>query len=140
MTDETTDDATEQTETETPDRSEPRSDRPNSGESTRATDRQGNESASGTAGTSRKTRRTSRQSSTGRSPVEYVYWGGLIVFSLLAIVALFTFYSSSTRAISTWVSMKYEPIIQAAFALVILLGALVGVSLTVRELSPKDSE
>lgn len=140
MTDETNDDANEGTATETPDRSEPRSDRQKSRGSTNSGDREENGSTSGRSEARRTTRSTRGKSSTGRSPVEYVYWGGLIVFSLLAIVALFTFYSSSTRAISTWVSMKYEPIIQAAFALVILLGALVGVSLTVRELSPENSE
>lgn len=71
---------------------------------------------------------------------EYVYWGALLIFSILAVFALFNFYTNATQAISLWVESKYEPIIQSLFALVVLLAALVGVSLTVRELSPSGPE
>jgi hypothetical protein len=98
------------------------------------------------SGTGPERRSRGRRSvSTGPLPgeydvVEYVYWGGLIVCSILAIVALINFYTSATHAISVWVAAKYEPVIQSAFALVVLLAALVGVSLTVRELSPSGTE
>lgn len=102
-------------------------------------DSQSNSRSTTNATNSRERRRTSVTTSNGRDVVEYVYWGGLIVCSILALVALFDFYTSATQAISLWVEPKYEPIIQSLFALVVLLAGLVGVSLTVRELSPTGS-
>lgn len=145
MTDDTddTDDATnDRTTDESPDRSKPRSDREASRGETGSPDGQPNsESSTGTGtGTETNRRRGTRGSpSTDRRPIEYVYWGGLIVFSILAVVALFNFYSNATEAISMWVAAKYEPMVQSAFALVVLLAALVGVSLTVRELSSSEA-
>lgn len=60
--------------------------------------------------------------------------------SILALVALFHFYTNATQAISLWVEPRYEPIIQSMFALVVLLAGLDGVSLTVREIPPTGSE
>ncbi|MFT4892180.1 MAG: hypothetical protein ACI9YT_003121 [Halobacteriales archaeon] len=135
MTNDTDDPTNDRTEDESPDRSKPRSDREEPGGETGSRDGQPNSESS--TGTETNRRRGTRGSpSTDRRPIEYVYWGGLIVFSILAVVALFNFYSNATEAISMWVAAKYEPIVQSAFALVVLLAALVGVSLTVRELSP----
>ncbi|SDR35473.1 hypothetical protein [Natronobacterium texcoconense] len=65
----------------------------------------------------------------------YLAWGGLAVCSLLALVATVQFYGSVTSAIDLWVADRYQPLMQAAFNLVVLLGSLVGISLVVRELS-----
>jgi hypothetical protein len=121
MTDDTNDDATDPTEDE-------------------PFDHQSNSRSTTNATRSRGRRRTPAATSKGRDVLEYVYWGGLIVCSILALVALFNFYTNATQAISLWVEAKYEPIIQSLFALVVLLAGLVGVSLTVRELSPSGSE
>ena len=130
---ETTDDATARSEDRSTDRSEPRSGDERTETASRTEDR------SSTA--SRRRRSRPPQRLLGESGVvEYVYWGGLVVCSILAVVALFNFYTNATHAISVWVEAKYEPIIQSLFALVVLLAALVGVSLTVRELSPDYPE
>jgi len=135
MTNDTDDATNDPTEDESPDRSKPRSDREASrGETGSPEGQPTSESSTGTETTRR--RGTGGPLSRDRRPIEYVYWGGLVVFSILAVVALFNFYSNATEAISMWVAAKYEPIVQSAFALVVLLAALVGVSLTVRELSP----
>lgn len=138
MTDETNDDADDRTDTESAERTKPRSTRSQPPEDANSGDSQSN--ASSKTGSKRTRRGTSRASSTERSPTEYVYWGGLVICSILAVVALFNFYSNATQAISTWVESEYEPIVQSAFALVVLLAALVGVSLTVRKLSPSRFE
>jgi len=140
MTDETDDGSNDRIESESPDRSEPRSERNHSRGTSGADDSQSSSSPSRTTGSTRRGRTTAVGSSTDRSPIEYVYWGGLVICSILAVVALFNFYSNATQAISMWVETKYEPIIQSAFALAVLLAALVGVSLTVRELSPSGPE
>jgi uncharacterized membrane protein len=120
MTDDT-DDATDPTDDEPTDR------QPASRSRTNATPDRGRRATRGPA-------------SRGRDVIDYVYWGGLIVCSILALVALFHFYTNATQAISLWVESKYEPIVQSMFALAVLLAGLIGVSLTVRELSPSGSE
>ncbi len=72
------------------------------------------------------------QSSTVR---RYLAWGTLAVCSLLALFALVQFYGSMTAAIDLWVEPRHQPLMRAAFNLVVLLASLVGVSLVVRELS-----
>lgn len=136
MTDDTDDGTNDRTDDESPDSSAPRSDPTHSPGTSGTDDNQSSSPPSRRAGSTRRGRNTTVGSSTDRSPIEYVYWGGLVICSILAVVALFNFYSNATQAISMWVEAKYEPIIQSAFALVVLLAALVGVSLTVRELSP----
>ena len=71
----------------------------------------------------------------GSSVRRTLAWAALVVCSLLALYALIQFYASSSAAIELWVEPRYEPLVQAAFNLVVLLCALVGVSLVVRELS-----
>jgi hypothetical protein len=70
-----------------------------------------------------------------RDPKALVYWVGLAAFGLLALVALAQFYSSASAAITTFVTERWRPVVQAAFSLSVLIASLVGVSLTVRELS-----
>ncbi|WP_049927968.1 DUF7490 domain-containing protein [Halopiger goleimassiliensis] len=65
----------------------------------------------------------------------YVAWGGLAICSLFAIFAVSQLYGSVTEAIHIWVEPRHQPLIEAAFNLVVLLGSLIGISLGVRELS-----
>ncbi|THE63849.1 hypothetical protein D8Y22_16100 [Salinadaptatus halalkaliphilus] len=62
-------------------------------------------------------------------------WAGLAICSLVALVALVQFYASVTDAIDLWVEPRHQPLIHAAFNLVVLCGSLIGVSVLVRELS-----
>ena len=62
-------------------------------------------------------------------------WAGLGLLSLLALVAFAGFYSSVGTIIDLWIEPRHQPIIRAAFNLSVLLVALAGVSLSVRELS-----
>ena len=64
-----------------------------------------------------------------------VAWAGLGLLTLLALVALAGFYSSVGTIIDLWIEPRHQPIMRAAFNLAVLLVALAGVSLTVRELS-----
>lgn len=66
--------------------------------------------------------------------VRYLYWASLAALALLAVVALLQFYLSVSRAVSIWVTREYRPLFQAAFNLVVLLVAGVGISLVVRQL------
>ncbi|MEY7851255.1 hypothetical protein AB7C87_18885 [Natrarchaeobius sp. A-rgal3] len=65
----------------------------------------------------------------------FLAWCALAVCSLLAVYALFRFYGSVSAAIDLWVEPRHQPLIHAAFNLVVLLSSLVGISLLVRELS-----
>jgi hypothetical protein len=66
--------------------------------------------------------------------VEYLQWGALAVFVVLAAVSLFKFYASATAAIATWVAPAYEPAFQAAFNLGVLLVSAAGASVLARRL------
>lgn len=70
-----------------------------------------------------------------REPRELMYWVGLAVCGLLALAALVSFYTSVLDAIRTWVDPEYRSLFRAAFSLVVLVLSVLGVSLTVRELS-----
>ncbi|WP_265108529.1 hypothetical protein [Halosolutus halophilus] len=72
------------------------------------------------------------QSSTVR---RYLAWGALGVCSVLALFALVQFYGSVADAIDLWIEPRHQPLMRAAFNLVVLLASLTGVSLIVRELS-----
>lgn len=72
------------------------------------------------------------QSSTVR---RYLAWGALGVCSVLALFALVQFYGSVADAIDLWVEPRHQPLMRAAFNLVVLLASLAGVSLVVRELN-----
>ncbi|AXR77097.1 hypothetical protein [Natrarchaeobaculum sulfurireducens] len=62
-------------------------------------------------------------------------WGALAICSLLAAFALVQLYGSVTEAIDLWVEPRHQPLMHAAFNLVVLLGSLIGISLLVRELN-----
>ena len=64
-----------------------------------------------------------------------VAWAGLGVLSLLVLVAFAGFYSSVGTIIDLWIEPRHQPIMRAAFNLAVLLVALAGVSVAVRELS-----
>ncbi|AEH36600.1 hypothetical protein [Halopiger xanaduensis] len=66
--------------------------------------------------------------------LRYLTWAALGVCSLLAVYALFQFYGSVTETIDLWVEPRHQPLMHAAFNLVVLLGSLIGISLLVREL------
>lgn len=70
-----------------------------------------------------------------RDPRELIYWAGLLTCGLLALVALVTLYTSVLDVIRTWVDPEYRSLFRSAFSLVVLVVAVLGVSLTVRELS-----
>lgn len=61
--------------------------------------------------------------------------GALVVLGLIAVIALFQLYSSIGAVINEWVAREYRPLFRAALNLVILLGAGIGISLVVRELT-----
>jgi hypothetical protein len=66
---------------------------------------------------------------------EYLLKGVLVVLALVGVVATFQFYTSAIAAINEWVAPGYRPVFRAAFNLVVVLLAGVGVSLVLRELS-----
>lgn len=59
-------------------------------------------------------------------------WGALIVSGLVALVAFWRFYASTTDAIATFVDPEYEPLFQAGFNLIVLFAAGVAISVLVR--------
>ncbi|MFC4542837.1 hypothetical protein ACFO5R_12985 [Halosolutus amylolyticus] len=65
----------------------------------------------------------------------YLAWGALGVCSVVALFALVQFYGSVANAIDLWIEPRHQPLMRAAFNLVVLLASLTGVSLVVRELS-----
>lgn len=65
----------------------------------------------------------------------YLAWGALALCSLLVVVATIQFYGSVTTAIDLWVADRYQPLMRAAFNLVVVLASLTGISLVLRELS-----
>lgn len=66
---------------------------------------------------------------------EYLLRVALLVLGLVAIVALFQFYTSLLAVINQWIAREYRAIFRAAFNLVVLMAAGIGISLVVRELT-----
>jgi hypothetical protein len=64
-----------------------------------------------------------------------IYRGALGLFALLAVVAVAQLYASVGATIDTFVARRYQPLFRAAFNLVVLLAAGIGISRSVRELS-----
>ncbi|MGM0591754.1 MAG: hypothetical protein ACQETI_09060 [Halobacteriota archaeon] len=60
-----------------------------------------------------------------RQVVDYAVLGGLL---LLAFIAVVQFYFAVGSVINTWVTPEYRPLFRAAFNLVVLLVAGVGIS------------
>ena len=69
---------------------------------------------------------------------ELLLRGGLVVFALIALLALIQLYSSIGAVINEWVARQYRPLFRAGLNLVILLGAGIGISLVIRELSADE--
>lgn len=63
----------------------------------------------------------------GNDLYERLQWVALVVLVLVAVATLFSFYTNVTRLISIWATRRYEPAIQAAFALAVLASALAGI-------------
>lgn len=61
--------------------------------------------------------------------------GALVVLGFVAVVALFQFYTSAVAVINEWVGREYRALFRAAFNLVVLLAAGIGISAVVRELT-----
>lgn len=84
-----------------------------------------------------RTRRRSREDpqESGSDARTYLFRGALAVLGLVAVVALFGFYQSVNDVIDVFIDGRYRPVFRAAFNLVVLLAAGIGISWTVRELS-----
>jgi len=65
---------------------------------------------------------------------EYLLKGALVLLVVLGVVATLQFYLSATRAIAQLAGDEYRPLFQAAFNLVVLLAAGIGVAQVVRRL------
>jgi uncharacterized membrane protein len=70
----------------------------------------------------------------GRNVRRYANYAVLLVLGLLAFVALIRLYFSISNAITTWITSEYRSLFQAAFNLVVLLAAGVGISYQLRRL------
>ncbi|MGB9956047.1 hypothetical protein ACOZ4B_06620 [Haloferax prahovense] len=67
-----------------------------------------------------------------RRYLDYAVLAGLL---LLALIAALQFYLNASQTITTWVNPEYRAPFQAAFNLVLLLGAALGVSIQLRRLT-----
>lgn len=93
-------------------------------------------SSDGPAGESTDDRQSDRETDASATGVlRYAYWGAFAVISVIALVALFRFYLQASSAIDLWIEPEYEPIMQAAFNLVVLLLSVPGISSVVRKLA-----
>lgn len=75
------------------------------------------------------------ESLTERDTRELLLRGALVVLGLIAALALVQLYGSIGAVINEWVAREYRPLFRAALNLVVLLGAGIGISLVVRELT-----
>lgn len=78
---------------------------------------------------------TGQPANRSRDVRTYLHWGALAGFLLLAVAATLQLYGSATRAIRIWVSPDFQPVFVAAFNLVVLLVAAIGISLVLRRLN-----
>jgi len=77
---------------------------------------------------------TDNETQGGRNVRRYANYAVLLVLGLLAFVALLRLYFSVSNAITTWITAEYRSLFQAAFNLVVLLAAGVGISYQLRRL------
>lgn len=76
----------------------------------------------------------------GPAPVDvdaiavYLQWGLLALFVVFALVAAVGLYSNVGRIIRVWVAQDYRPVFHAAFNLLVLLVAALGVRMVLRRL------
>lgn len=71
---------------------------------------------------------------TGSRLVGFVEYATFALLCLLALVATFRFYFAASEAIRLWFSPDFVPVFQAAFNLLVLVAAALGVSLLVRRI------
>ncbi|SEW27358.1 hypothetical protein [Halobacterium jilantaiense] len=85
-------------------------------------------------------RRTADSARDDRSDVrDLILRGALVVLGFVAVVALVQFYTSAVAVINEWVGREYRALFRAAFNLVVLLAAGIGISAVVRELTGGDA-
>ncbi|WP_396612005.1 hypothetical protein ACH9L7_01615 [Haloferax sp. S1W] len=65
----------------------------------------------------------------------YLDYAVLVGLLLLALIAALQFYLNASQTISTWVNPEYRAPFQAAFNLVLLLGAAFGITVQLRRLT-----
>lgn len=70
----------------------------------------------------------------------YLHWAALAGLVLLAAAATLQLYGSASRAIRIWVASDYQPLFVAAFNLVVLLIAAIGISVVLRRLNAGGDE
>ncbi|MCT9094558.1 hypothetical protein [Haloarchaeobius sp. HME9146] len=75
----------------------------------------------------RDSRRSQRDARTDRDLRTKLSWLALVVLTLVSLYMLGVFYSNASRFIRLWVGKEFEPLVQAAFALVLLALSLVGI-------------
>lgn len=78
---------------------------------------------------------TAEPTDDGRDVRDLLLRGVLVVLGLVAVVALFQFYTSALAVIDEWIAREYRALFRASFNLVVLLAASIGISLVVRELN-----
>lgn len=64
----------------------------------------------------------------------YLMWTALALLAILAVVATFRVYTSTSTAIGRFVAPEFRPLFQAAFNLVVLLLSVAGITTLLREL------
>lgn len=67
--------------------------------------------------------------------VRYARYALLAGLTLVALVATFRFYFAVSNTIDSWVAREYRSLFQAAFNLVVLLVAAIGISWEVRKVA-----
>lgn len=65
---------------------------------------------------------------------QYANYAVLLVLGLLAFVAVIQLYLSVSNVIRTWIEPEYRSLFQAAFNLIVLLAAGLGISYQLRRL------
>jgi hypothetical protein len=137
MTDDTTDETTDDATTEEAPTDDATTDEAPTDEEASTTNSWGDSRSRDTA--SRDGRDESRNASEPRrssqdsggwsgTSLRALQWFGLVVLMFVAIATLFAFYSNVSELISIWATRKYEPLLQAAFALIVLAASLAGIT------------
>jgi hypothetical protein len=67
--------------------------------------------------------------------VRYARYALLAGLTLVALVATFRFYFAVSNTIDSWVAREYRSLFQAAFNLVVLLVAAIGISWEIRKVA-----
>jgi hypothetical protein len=70
----------------------------------------------------------------GRNVGRYANHAVVLVLGLLAVIAVIQLYLSVSDVIRTWIEPEYRSLFQAAFNLVVLLAAGLGISYQLRRL------